>query len=324
MSYQNHGVVQFYDDHPLVDDFYAEVIDGLKQSPRKIPPKFFYDTKGSRLFDAICELPEYYQTRTEISLLTQYAEEIAALIGEQCLLIEPGSGSCEKVRYLLDEIQPAAYMPMDISRVHLFDAVQQLSNEYQWLDIHASCMDFTANVKLHFCPPNIHKVAFFPGSSIGNFEPEDAIVFMDHLTQVLGKGGGLLIGVDLKKDEKILHAAYNDSQDVTAEFNLNLLHRINDELNANFNLEYFKHKAIYNDKAGRIEMHLVSTAEQTVTIGKQEFTFRESETIHTESSYKYTVTEFQALARQAGYEQKKVWRDSSDLFSLHYYEVTGE
>ncbi|VAX12773.1 hypothetical protein MNBD_GAMMA24-1763 [hydrothermal vent metagenome] len=321
MPYQEHGVVQFYDDQPLVDDFYSEVIEGLKQSPRKIPPKFFYDTKGSRLFDAICELPEYYQTRTEISLLTQYAQEIAALIGEQCLLIEPGSGSCEKVRYLLDEIQPAAYMPMDISRVHLFDAVEQLSNEYPWLDIHASCMDFTANVKLHFCPPNIHKVAFFPGSSIGNFEPDDAVVFMRHIAQVVGKGGGLLIGVDLKKDEKLLRAAYNDSQDVTAEFNLNLLHRINDELNADFDLEHFKHNALYNDKVGRIEMHLVSTVEQTVTIGEQEFRFRESETIHTENSYKYTVAEFEALARQAGYEQKKVWLDSSDLFSLHYYEV---
>ncbi len=323
MHYQEHGVVQFYDDQPLADDFYTEVIEGLKQSPRKIPPKFFYDAKGSRLFDAICELPEYYQTRTDISLLTQYAEEIAGLIGEQCLLIEPGSGSCEKVRYLLDEIQPTAYMPMDISRVHLFDAVQQLSNEYPWLDIHASCMDFTTNVKLHFCPPNIHKVAFFPGSSIGNFEPDDAIVFMRHIAQVLGQGGSLLIGVDLKKDEKLLHAAYNDSQDVTAEFNLNLLHRINDELNANFDLEYFQHKALYNEQAGRIEMHLVSTVEQTVTIGEQEFTFRESETIHTENSYKYTVAEFGALAGQAGYEQKKVWRDSSDLFSLHYYEVMG-
>lgn len=322
MRNQEHGVVQFYDDQPLANDFYAEVIEGLKQAPRKIPPKFFYDSKGSRLFDAICELPEYYQTRTEISLLTQYAQEIANLIGEQCLLIEPGSGSCEKIRYLLDEIQPTAYMPMDISRVHLFDAVQQLSNEYQWLNIHASCMDFTANVKLHFCPPDIHKVAFFPGSSIGNFEPDGAVVFMRHIAQVVGKGGGLLIGVDLKKDEEVLYAAYNDSQEVTAEFNLNLLHRINDELNANFDLEYFRHKALYNDKAGRIEMHLVSTVEQTVTVGEQEFTFKESETIHTENSYKYTVAEFQALAMQAGYEQKKVWQDNSNLFSLHYYEVT--
>lgn len=322
MNAQTIGDIQFYDEHPKPVDFYAEVINGLRRKPKLIPPKFFYDEVGSKLFDSICEVPEYYPTRTEMALLYEHADEIAALIGKECLLIEPGSGSSQKVRLLLDALQPAAYMPMDISRAHLLNAAQQLSEDYPWLEVHATCIDFTSELKLRFCPPSIHKVAFFPGSSIGNFEPADAIKFLSNMANMVGAGGGLLIGVDLKKNHNILNAAYNDAQGVTAEFNLNLLTRINHELDGQFNIEMFKHMAFYNSQMGRIEMHLSSRENQVVTVGEEAVKFKEAETIHTESSYKYTIEEFSRLAQLAGFERVTVWTDADDLFSLHYYQVS--
>ena len=322
MNAQTIGDIQFYDEHPKPVDFYAEVITGLRRKPKLIPPKFFYDEVGSKLFDSICEVPEYYPTRTEMALLYEHADEIAALIGKECLLIEPGSGSSQKVRLLLDALQPAAYMPMDISRAHLLNAAQQLSEDYPWLEVHATCIDFTSELKLRFCPPSIHKVAFFPGSSIGNFEPADAIKFLSNMANMVGAGGGLLIGVDLKKNHNILNAAYNDAQGVTAEFNLNLLTRINHELDGQFNIEMFKHMAFYNSQMGRIEMHLSSRENQVVTVGEEAVKFKEAETIHTESSYKYTIEEFSRLAQLAGFERVTVWTDADDLFSLHYYQVS--
>lgn len=321
MNAQMIGDIQFYDEHPKPVDFYAEVIHGLQSKPKLIPPKFFYDEAGSKLFDAICEVPEYYPTRTEMALLYEHADEIAALIGKECLLIEPGSGSSQKVRLLLDALQPAAYMPMDISRAHLLNAAKQLSEDYPWLEVHATCVDFTTEMKLRFCPPSIHKVAFFPGSSIGNFEPADAIGFLRNMANMVGSGGGLLIGVDLKKDHSILNAAYNDAQGVTAEFNLNLLTRINNELDGRFNIDAFKHKAFYNPLMGRIEMHISSRENQIIAVGDEAVNFNEAETIHTESSYKYTVEEFSGLAQVAGFELVTVWTDVDDLFSLHYYQV---
>jgi dimethylhistidine N-methyltransferase len=320
MSAQAIGSIQFYDNHPKPVDFYAEVIDGLQREPKFIPPKFFYDETGSRLFDAICDLPEYYPTRTEMALLSEHADEIASLIGRECLLIEPGSGSSQKVRTLLEAIQPAAYMPMDISRNYLLEAAQQLSADYPWLEVHATCIDFTAELTLHFCPPHAHRVAFFPGSSIGNFEPVDAIGFLQNIANMVGVGGGLLIGVDLKKDESILHAAYNDAQGITAEFNLNLLTRINRELDGDFDLDVFQHAAFYNPAAGRIEMHLTSYLPQTVTIGDEQVRIANNESIHTENSYKYHVEEFASLAKLAGFELVNVWTDPDNLFSLHYYQ----
>lgn len=322
MNAQTIGDIQFYDEHPKPVDFYAEVIQGLHRKPKLIPPKFFYDEAGSKLFDAICEVPEYYPTRTEMALLYEHADEIAALIGKECLLIEPGSGSSQKVRLLLDALQPAAYMPMDISRAHLLNAAQQLSEDYPWLEVHATCVDFTTEMKLRFCPPSVHKVAFFPGSSIGNFEPADAIGFLRNMANMVGSGGGLLIGVDLKKEHNILNAAYNDAQGVTAEFNLNLLTRINHELGGQFNINAFKHKAFYNPRMGRIEMHLASRENQIIVVGDEAVNFKEAETIHTESSYKYTVEEFSGLAQAAGFELVTVWTDADDLFSLHYYQVS--
>ena len=317
------SAINFYDAHPKPADFYSEVIDGLRRQPRYIPPKFFYDQKGSQLFDQICELPEYYPTRTETTILQQNAEEIADLIGEECLLLEPGSGSSQKVRLLLDALRPSAYVPMDISKAHLINAANTLSKDFPWLDIHATCIDFTAPLELEHCPATAHRVAFFPGSSIGNFEPHAAVQFLHNLAEIVGHGGGLLIGVDVKKDERILNAAYNDKQGVTAAFNLNLLERINRELSADFVPEQFSHYAKYNDVEGRIEMHLKSNCIQTIRIDDEQFRFSPGEGIHTENSYKYSIDEFSLLAEKAGFSNRQVWTDDDDLFSVHYFEYQG-
>lgn len=315
--------IQFTDYHPAPADFYAEVMQGLQQTPKAIAPKFFYDAQGSHLFDAICELEEYYPTRTEMQILTDHAEEIADIIGEKSFVIEPGSGSSTKVRLLLDELKPHTYMPMDISKQHLLKAAESLAAEYPWLDIHAACADFTTPLILPVQPNAVNKVAFFPGSSIGNFDPPAAQAFLSHLGETVGIGGGLLIGVDLKKDPKMLHAAYNDSDGITAEFNLNLLTRINRELDANFDLESFEHHAFYNQELGRIEMHLVSRKELLVNVARETFHFHSGESIHTECSYKYSISGFQALAVAAGFKPIKVWTDTDALFSVHYFEYQG-
>lgn len=315
--------IQFTDYHPAPDDFFSEVIDGLNQSPKAIAPKFFYDAAGSQLFDAICELDEYYPTRTEMQILASHAEEIAAIVGEKSFVIEPGSGSSTKVRLLLDELKPHTYMPMDISKQHLLAAAQSLASEYPWLDIHAACADFTTPLVIPVQADMRNKVAFFPGSSIGNFSPQEARAFLAHLGETIGERGGLLIGVDLDKDPALLNAAYNDQDGVTANFNLNLLTRINRELNANFDLESFKHYAFYNELLQRVEMHLVSRLDQSVQISEHSFAFKQGESIHTECSYKYTINGFQTLAASAGYIPIKVWTDQEQLFSVHYFEYRG-
>jgi len=321
MASNSGQAVYYYDEHPAPADFFSEVLQGLKQRPRVIPPKFFYDEYGSQLFDAICHTEEYYPTRTEQALLRNHGREIAQLIGDRCVLIEPGSGNSEKVRLLLDDLKPAAYLPMDISRDFLFNAANQISSEYPWLEVHATCIDFTAPLELPYCPENIHRVIFFPGSSIGNFEPSQAVEFLRNLATVAGSNGSLLIGVDMKKDPAILNAAYNDTQGITAAFNLNLLTRINRELNANILLDNFAHRAFYNTELGRVEMHLVSKQVQTLQIAGQQFELAEGETIHTESSYKYTPQEFIELAARAGFISRKVWTDRDELFSLHYFDT---
>ncbi len=313
--------IQFYDFHPKMSDFYSEVVEGLKTEPKKIPPKFFYDETGSRLFEQICQLPEYYPTRTEQQILEDNASSIAQIIGDHHYVIEPGCGSCEKIKLLLDTLKPEAYVPMDISKEFLQESAQAVSDEFPWLDVHAACVDFTEPMELPFCPDEARKLAFFPGSSIGNFEPSLAQKFMQHVLNLVGPGGGILIGVDLKKDEQILNDAYNDNAGVTADFNLNLLARINSELDANFELEHFDHHAFYNADVGRIEMHLVSQKPQQIKIGEHLISFESGETIHTESSYKYTIKEFQSLGHKAGFNPIKVWTDQDDRFSVHYFEV---
>jgi len=308
----------FYHVPSELDDFYQDVIDGLNQPARFISPKYFYDHAGSRLFESICEQPEYYPTRTETALLKQYANEIAALAGDGCYIIEPGSGSCEKVRYLLDALRPAAYVPLDISCTHLDKAAACIADDFPWLDVHAVCTDITAEVSLPFIPAMANSVMFYPGSSIGNFDPQAAVDFLSCLARITGQGGGLLIGVDLKKDQNVLDAAYNDASGITAAFNLNVLQRINRELAGDFDMEAFAHHAFYNSVRGRIEMHLISERKQTVRVDGHTFEFNAGDSIHTENSYKYTIDEFQTLARQAGFTPCRVWTDNDDLFSLHY------
>jgi len=313
--------VSFYDFHPVQASLHDEVLRGLSQPTRSIPPKFFYDERGSQLFDDICGTPEYYPTRTEISILEQHIESISNCIGSNCILVEPGSGSSEKVRKLLDEVKPHAYVPMDISKEYLLSAAEQLAREYPWLDIHATCIDFTKTMTVPVRHKQVRTVAFFPGSSIGNFEPHSAVRFLKNIADIVKPSGGLLIGVDLKKESTVLNAAYNDAQGITAEFNLNLLHRINRELHANFDLTRFEHHAFYNETKGRVEMHLVSSDKQEITINGEIFRFSKGDSIHTENSYKYSVEEFELLARMAGFKQVTCWTDGDRLFSVQYYET---
>lgn len=312
------ATLRFYDMYAKGDSFRAEVLDGLASQPKSIAPKYFYDLRGSQLFDAICQLPEYYPTRTEQQILREHATDIAACIGQGCLFIELGSGSSQKVRLLLDALRPCAYMPLDISRDHLLQSAQGVAEDYPWLAVHAACSDFSLGLDIPYCPPGANKVAFFPGSSLGNSEPLEALALLRRIGKMVGSGGGLLIGVDLKKDSRILNSAYNDAQGITAQFNLNLLVRINRELGANFSLQKFQHYAFYNETAGRVEMHLVSTQHQNVNVDGYRFYFKCGETLHTENSYKYYCHDFQVLANKAGFEAVSVWTDPAQLFSVHY------
>ncbi|MBK5963014.1 L-histidine N(alpha)-methyltransferase [Thiocystis minor] len=317
------GRIRFHDYHPTPADVRAEVLAGLGQSNKRLPPKLFYDQPGSRLFDAITELPEYYPTRTEIGILRDHGAAMADRLGRGCVLIELGSGSSLKIQTLLAALQPRVYVPIDISRDHLRESAHALAERFPTLSIHAACADYSVPLQLPLDPGWRDLAAFFPGSSIGNFDPEEARRFLVRIAQLLGAGGRLLVGVDLRKDPTILNAAYNDAQGVTAAFNLNLLTRINRELAGDFDLNAFAHRAFFNASMSRIEMHLVSLAEQRVQVSGQDFAFREGETIHTENSYKYGIADFQSLARDAGFESEQIWTDPGELFSVHCLRVTG-
>jgi dimethylhistidine N-methyltransferase len=313
--------IKFYDAHPGILDLRSEVIAGLSATPRVIPPKFFYDQRGSELFDAICELPEYYQTRTEMDILRGCTTELVDIIGSECLLVELGSGASKKVRLLLEELRPSGYMGVDISKEFLLSSTRTLASDYPWLNVHAACVDFSHTLDMPHIDAFEHKVAFFPGSSIGNFHPEEAIMLMQRIADMMDRDGYLLIGVDLKKDINILNAAYNDAAGITAQFNLNLLSRIHDELDSDIDITAFSHYAFYNPEHGRIEMHLASTRPQCMRIEDHHFEFGTGETIHTENSYKYTVTGFAKLASAAGFRQRRVWTDDSSLFSVQLLQT---
>jgi dimethylhistidine N-methyltransferase len=313
--------VAFYDFHPQAADFHAEALAGLQHQPKSLPPKFFYDKRGSELFDRICELDEYYPTRTETAILEHHAGEIAGLVGEDCVLIEYGSGSSRKIRLLIDELGGRlTYIAIDISRQHLLESARELAESYPELEVIAVCADYSKPFELPSPKRRSSgkQVVFFPGSTIGNFSPPEARRFLQTTAGQVGPGGSLLIGVDLKKDVALLHAAYNDSEGVTAAFNKNLLRRMNVELGADFDLEAFRHEAFYNAAAGRIEMHLVSLNGQQVRLNGASIHFRCGETIHTENSYKFHVEEFQDLAAGAGFRLVRVWTDAQRLFSVHY------
>lgn len=313
--------LHFHDLKPTLGSFREDVLDGLRGFPKQIAPKYFYDEAGSKLFDAITELPEYYPTRTEIEILERNRERIARLVDEGCVLIELGSGSSRKVRVLLDALSPSAYLPIDISREHLRESASRLAADHPGLEVHATCADFTRPIQLPESASRTSRVAFFPGSSIGNFDLPDALALLRTINELVGPHGSLLIGVDRKKSPLLLHQAYNDGQEITAAFNRNLLERINRELGGTFDCEQFAHYAFYNPVRGRIEMHLVSLLDQEVVVAGESFNFREGETIHTENSYKYTRAEFISLANKAGFELIESWSDALSLFSVFYLRV---
>jgi probable methyltransferase len=301
------------------DVFLADVLDGLSRPRKSLPCKYFYDSEGSALFDAICTLDEYYPTRTETALLHERTGEIAALAGRGATLVELGSGSSVKVRILLDALDaPAMYVPVDISRDHLIAAAARLAGDYPSVTVVPVAADYVRGFALPRGVAPERTLAFFPGSTIGNFRPAEALAFLRGLGQRLGKGARLLIGVDLRKNPAVLEAAYNDARGVTAAFNLNLLGRINRELDGSFDLDRFAHRAHYDPVRGRIEMHLESLADQTVRIAGHAIRFAKGETIHTENSYKYSVPGFRRLGARAGWRAEQSWTDSGGLFSLHW------
>ena len=312
---------QFEDKEPDLPDLTADVLKGLAMQPKTLNAMFFYDKRGSELFEQITRLPEYYVTRTEIKILQDHMQAIRQLMGDDKVLIEYGSGNSEKIRLLLNSLQPSVYLPIDISKDFLIDAGQSLAKAFPDVNVHAICADYNRVVPLPDQYQHQKKVAFFPGSTIGNFTPNKAHRFLENVRQTVGDEGSLLIGVDLKKDHALLHEAYNDSQGVTAEFNLNSLANINQITDSNFKLDQFNHKAFYNPDEGRIEMHLSSLKKQSVRISNTVVAFEAGETIHTENSYKYHVNEFSELANNAGFSSKQVWTDSDELFSIHYLDA---
>lgn len=297
--------------------FARDAIDGLTHSPKRLPPKYFYDSVGSKLFEQITRLPEYYPTRTELSILDERATDIAGFIPANAALVEFGAGSTTKVRKLLRHGGIAAYVPVDISGDFLEDQARRLRGDFPALGVYPVIADFTAPFAL---PPEVAgmpNVGFFPGSTLGNFEPADAAAFLRRAATILGKSARMLLGVDLEKDESTLSKAYNDDAGVTAQFNLNVLSRMNRELDANFDLDAFDHKALYNRDEHRIEMHLFSRKAQEVTVCGHTIRFARNESIHTENSYKYSVTRFTELAKSAGWSVDQSWTDKNALFSLH-------
>lgn len=300
-------------------EFEDAFIAGLRKEPKDLPCKYFYDETGSELFDRICELPEYYPTRTETALLERHAGDFAGLMGEGVDLIEFGAGSLQKVGYLLEALEsPNAYMPIDISGDYLNGMAVKLRDANPGLLVRPVVADFTK--PLRFPVSGARRIGFFPGSTIGNFTRPEALSFLERAARLL-RGGGLLIGVDLVKDPAILHAAYNDAAGVTALFNKNILARANRELGTDFDLDAFAHYAPYNPVEQRVEMHLISLRDQTANIDGLAISFADGETIHTENSHKYTIGGFQALAGSAGFTPKAVWHDANNLFSLHWLEA---
>jgi dimethylhistidine N-methyltransferase len=302
----------------------SDVIAGLSSDPRTLPCKYFYDERGAALFRKICELPEYYITRTEIDILDRHRAEIASQLGPNIELIGLGTGAGTKTRILIEALErPAAYIPVDISEKQLRKSTALFGKIFPDLEILPVCADYLQPVVL---PSPHHKparnVVYFPGSTIGNFEPNEALEFLRRIANVSGRGGGLLIGVDLQKDQSVIEAAYDDNARVTAQFNLNLLARLNREIGADFDLSQWRHRAIYNSEAGRIEMYLISVPDQTVHIGAREFHFRAGEKILTEHSYKHTPEGFIALARQAGFDFVKLWTDDARLFGVFYFSCS--
>lgn len=303
---------------PDIDPAFArDAVQGLSQKPKRLSPKYFYDEIGSHLFEQITLLPEYYPTRTELRILRDRGAEIAASIPEGAALVEFGAGATTKIRLLLETCKFGAYVPVDISGDFLKDQAKELRQDHPQLKAHPVVADFTKAFALPHDVQTMPKVGFFPGSTIGNFDPTDAEAFLRSAREILGRSATMIVGVDLEKDENMLRAAYNDAAGVTAEFNLNVLARMNRELGANFDPATFDHRALYNHHLHRIEMHLISRKAHAVRMLGRTFSFSADESIHTESSYKYSVGRFQELAHRAGWMPDKVWTDARNMFSVH-------
>lgn len=316
--------VPLYDLHPPLDDLEAEILYGLSLQSKTIAPKFLYDKRGAELFDAICGLDEYYLTRTEVAILKTHASEIAAHLKDN-VLVEFGSGSSQKIRILFDALSNISaalpiYVGIDISKQHLQESCENLLTTYANLTALAICADHSQPLQFPDIPALQQKqrIGFFPGSSIGNLEPEEAVQFLKRTALLLGEQSSLLIGVDLKKSRTILEPAYDDAQGISADFALNLLTRINRELNADFQLDQFAYSALYNEKEGRIEMYLVSLKPQRVNINGTHIQFRQGERLRTEYSYKYSTTEFEQLAASAGWQVEQIWTDPQQWFAVYH------
>ena len=302
---------------PENDVVKREVLAGLHERPKRLPCKLFYDDAGSRLFERICELEEYYLTRTELGILREHLGEAAAVAGPGRRVVEFGSGASVKTRLLLDALErPSSYVPIDIARGALLESAAAIMSDYPALDVRPVCADYTREVALPAVPSDVRTLGFFPGSTIGNFEPADAVTFLRRVRAHCGRGGLLLIGVDLKKDRATLEAAYDDALGVTAEFNKNILRVVNRKLGARFALEAFRHRAVYDERLGRVEMHLVSSARQRVAVGGTLVSFEAGEPIVTEHCYKYDLDGFRALAKQSGFQPIRSFTDPRSLFAV--------
>ena len=310
------GRFRYVDLKPRTADMREEVLAGLAANPKRLPPKYFYDEAGSALFERITRLPEYYLTRTEMALFDAYLDDIARALGGGVCLVEYGSGSSQKIRRLLTRLEPAAYVPVDISGDHLENQARDLHKDFPWLDVFPVCADFTGTFPLPDDVEGLPRVGFFPGSSIGNFDPAGAVRFLGNVRDTLGPGGLLVVGVDRRKDPALLEAAYNDAQGVTAAFNRNVLHHINRRLGADFQAERFEHFARYNAERGCIQMFLLSRHAQTVTVAGTVVELAPWEAVHTENSYKYDLDEFEALARRGGFTRDALWTDEGERFAL--------
>ncbi|MEX1055940.1 MAG: L-histidine N(alpha)-methyltransferase [Rhodothermales bacterium] len=312
--------MRILDLHPEKDILKEEVLEGLCAAPKHLPCKLLYDERGSKLFDRICELEEYYLTRTEMSIMEAYADEMVDRLGTGVLLVEYGSGSSVKTRSLLDRLSvPVGYVPIDISKQHLVDAAKSIAVAYPEIEVIPVCADYTQQIRLP--QPSVKAsrvVVFFPGSTIGNFDPDEARSFLRRIAATCSRGGGLLIGVDLQKPTSVIESAYNDEAGVTADFNKNILRRINREIGSDFELDRFDHDAVYNSERGRIEMYLVSRIDQTVRVDGLSVELGRGERICTEHSYKYTHEGFAGLAASAGFDVREVWTDPRSYFSVQY------
>lgn len=307
---------------PAARPIREEVLRGLLSEPKTLPPKLFYDETGAALFERICELPEYYLTRAELEILRARAGDIAELAGPRVALLEYGSGAGVKIRLLLDALEsPAAYVPIDISREQLGRVARELASEYPAVAIRPLNADYTLPLAVPPLPEGSRRVAFFPGSTIGNFHPMEAAIFLGRVRRAVGMGGALILGVDRRKSTSTLNAAYDDSAGVTAAFNLNILARLNRDLHAHFDLRTFAHRAFFNPRASRVEMHLVSTAEQIVKVAGELIHFEKGESIWTESSYKYDRTRLEELIETAGFRMRKLWTNGKRQFWVAYLEA---